>query len=233
MTKQKLILLSLLIVLIILFFVSGVGDYISLDNFKSNQAGINEYFNTNPVYSGIIFVCVYILLTTLSLPAAGIMTLMGGAIFGFIWGLILVSFSSSLGATFAFLLSRYLFRDTVQKRFSHRLGPINEGIKKDGALYLFTLRIVPIFPYFMINAAMAMTPIKTIIFFPVTLIGMLPVSAIFVNAGLQLSRIESPDDILSIRLIASLLMLGIFPFLAKKTFDFIKSRRDSAIPEQD
>ena len=233
MTKHKLILLSLLIILIAIFFIFGLTDYFSLDYFKAKQASVDNYYNSKPIHSGVIFVSIYIILTSLSLPAAGIMTLIGGAIFGLIWGLILVSIASSSGATLAFLLSRYLFRDTVQKQFSDHLGPINEGIKNDGAFYLFTLRMVPIFPYFMINATMALTPMRTGVFFLVTLIGMLPVTALLVNAGLEISRIESFNDIFSNRLIVTLALLGIFPLLAKKTIELIKSRRNLVTTDQE
>lgn len=153
------------------------------------------------------------------------MTLVGGAIFGVIWGLLLVSFASSIGATIAFLFSRYLFRESIQDRFSDKLQKLNAGIKKEGAFYLFTLRMVPIFPYFIINAVMGLTPIRTTAFFIVTQLGMLPATAVYVNAGVQISRIESLSDILSPEIIASFVLLGIFPLIAKKTLELIKSRR--------
>ena len=225
MTAKKLILLSLLFIVIALFLVSGAWDYFSLEFFKSKQAGFEEYFTAHPFTTGIVYAAVYILLTSLSLPVAGIMTVISGAIFGFIEGLILVTVASSLGATFAFLISRYLFRDLVQTRFAGQLVPVNEGIKNDGAFYLFMLRMVPIFPYFVLNAVMALTPIRTRTFFPVTLVGMLPVTAILVNAGLQISRINNMHDILSARIIVSLALIGIFPLLVKKAFGIVKKRK--------
>ena len=228
MTKPKLIFLGLLIAVCLLCLGIGLGDYLTLANFKASRTGIDAYFTAHPIISGIIFVAVYFTLTTLSLPAAGIMTLIGGAVFGFVWGLILVSLASSLGATSAFLLARYLFRDAVQKRFADRLIPVNAGIRRDGALYLFMLRMIPIFPFFVINATMALTPIKTSVFFPVSLVGMLPVTAIMVNAGLQISKIEAPADILSFRLLASLALIGIFPLLVKNIFKLYKHRNISA-----
>jgi len=225
MTKKKLILLLVLIVIIAAFLGSGLWDYFTLANFKSKQANIESYINVHPVLTGFAYAAVYIILTSLSLPVAGIMTLFSGALFGLPWGLLLVSIASSLGATLAFLLARYLFRDAVQQRFADRLHIVNEGIRNDGAAYLFMLRMVPVFPYFVLNAAMALTPIKTRIFFPVTLIGMLPASAILVNAGLQISRIESMHDILSARIIVSLALIGIFPLLVKKIFTIIRQRK--------
>lgn len=227
MTKIKFTLLLLLIILAGFFFLSGISDIFNLEYFQSRQNIVNNYQNTNPVLTGIIFTGTYILLTSLSLPVAGIMTLIGGAVFGFIWGIVLVSIASSTGATLAFMISRYLLRDAVQKKYADKLTIINEGISKDGAFYLFTLRMVPVFPYFLINAVMSITPMKTIVFFTVTLVGMLPVIGILVNAGIQLSRIESPDDIFSMRLLASLALVGIFPLLAKKALDIIKSRRSN------
>jgi uncharacterized membrane protein YdjX (TVP38/TMEM64 family) len=228
MTKLKLILVLVLIAMIAVFLGSGLWDYFTLEYFKSRQAEIESFINVHPVRTGITYAAVYIILTSLSLPVAGIMTLISGALFGLRWGLLLVSIASSLGATLAFLLSRYLFRDMVQQRFADRLHTVNEGIRNDGAVYLFMLRMVPVFPYFVLNAAMALTPIKTRIFFPVTLIGMLPVSAIMVNAGLQISRIDSMADILSVRIILSLALIGIFPLLVKKIFALIRQRKAGA-----
>jgi len=225
MTKQKLILLLVLIVILAIFLGSGLWDNFTLAHFKSKQANIESYINLHPILSGIAYAAVYIILTSLSLPVAGVMTLISGALFGLSWGLLLVSIASSLGATLAFLLARYLFRDAVQQRFAERLRIVNEGIRNDGAAYLFMLRMVPVLPYFVLNAAMALTPIKTRIFLPVTLIGMLPVSAILVNAGLQISRIESMHEIFSARIIISLALIGIFPLLVKKIYTLIRQRK--------
>ena len=225
MAIKKLILLSLLFIVIALFLASGAWDYFTLEYIKSKQAGFETYFTAHPFTTGLAYAAVYILLTTLSLPVAGIMTVMSGAIFGFVRGLILVSIASSLGATFAFLISRYLFRDFVQQRFADLMEPVNEGIKNDGALYLFMLRMVPVFPYFVLNAVMALTPIRTRTFFPVTMAGMLPVTAILVNAGLQISHINNMHDILSARIIISLALIGIFPLLVKKAFAIVKKRK--------
>ena len=228
MTKQKLILISFLVFVIALFIASGLWKYFTLDYFRAKQAMVETFFNTHPVQTGIAFASIYIVLTSLSLPVAGILTLFSGAVFGFIPGLLLVSIASSLGATVAFLLSRYLFRDNIQERFAAQLGPVNEGIKNDGAYYLFMMRMIPVIPYFMLNAIMALTPISTRTFFLATLAGMLPVLAILVNAGLQISLIESIGDVLSPRLIISLALIGIFPLLVKKAFAIIRQRKAPA-----
>ena len=155
------------------------------------------------------------------------MTLAGGAIFGVVWGTILVSFGSVFGATIAFLITRYLFHDYVQKRFTKQLEPINRGVRNEGGFYLFTLRLVPIFPFFIINSLMALTPIKTLNFALISQIGMLPGTIVFVNAGTQIAKIESPGDILSPALIFSFVLLGVFPLIAKKLVDFIKRQRQA------
>lgn len=225
MTKQKLILLVLLVMVISVFLISGAWHNFTLEGFRLKQEGITAYFISHPVNTGIIFTAVYIVLTTLSLPVAGVMTVVSGAIFGFIWGLILVSIASSLGATLAFLLARYLFRDAVQRRFADRLGPVNDGIRNDGAYYLFMLRLIPVLPYFMVNATLALTPLRTPVFFIVTLIGMLPISAILVNAGMQIANISSTGDILSPRIILSLMLIGIFPLLVRKSIVLFRQRK--------
>jgi pyruvate/2-oxoglutarate dehydrogenase complex dihydrolipoamide dehydrogenase (E3) component/uncharacterized membrane protein YdjX (TVP38/TMEM64 family) len=163
--------------------------------------------------------------TGLSVPGAALLTLAAGAIFGLLWGVLLVSFASSLGATAAFLLSRFLLRDWVQARFGAQLRGINEGVAKEGAFYLFTLRIVPAVPFFVINLAMGPTPIRARTFYWVSQLGMLPATVIYVNAGTQLAAIDSPAGILSPTLIGAFLLLGLFPLIAKKLVDAWKKRR--------
>lgn len=226
MNKKKIALVALFITTIALFFVLDLGQYLNLAYIKSQQQIINDFYALNPVKTGLIFFISYILITGVSLPGAGIMTLAGGAIFGVIWGTILVSFGSVFGATMAFLIARYLFHDYVQEHFGKYLKPINRGIEKEGNLYLFTIRIVPIFPFFIVNTLMALTPIKTLNFALVSQIGMLIPTIIFVNAGTQLARIESPGDVLSPELILSFVLLGLFPFIAKKTLTVIKKKQN-------
>ena len=229
MNKKKIALVALFITAVTLFFVLDLGQYLNLAYIKSQQQVINDYYALNPVKTGLIFFISYILITGVSLPGAGIMTLAGGAIFGVVWGTILVSFGSVFGATMAFLIARYLFHDYIQHKFSHRLKRINKGIREEGDLYLFTIRFVPIFPFFIVNTLMALTPIKTLNFAVVSQIGMLVPTIIFVNAGTQLARIESPGDVLSLELLLSFALLGIFPILAKKTLIYIRKKKHESL----
>jgi uncharacterized membrane protein YdjX (TVP38/TMEM64 family) len=222
MNRNRIIILVLFGAAVLAMLASGFGDYLTLANFKASQASVNAYHDAHPVSSRLLYMSIYISLTALSLPAAGVLTLAAGAVFGFLWGLVLASLSSTLGATCAFLLARYLFRDAVQSRYADRLARINAGISNDGALYLFMLRMIPVFPFFIINATMALTPIRTPVFFLVSMIGMLPITAIMVNAGLQISKISTPGDILSPSLLFSLGLIGIFPLLVKKSVQLYK-----------
>lgn len=226
MTKSKAFLLTFIVILITAFFIFDLEDYFTLEFLKSKQAVIDAYYRSNPVKTGLIYVFIYIAVTSISLPTSAIMTLTGGAIFGLLWGTMLASIASTSGAVIAFLSSRFVFRDAIQKRFSDKLTSVNKGIEKDGAVYLFTMRLVPIFPYFIINPVMGLTPIRTITFSFITLIGMLPASIVFVNAGTQIARITQPGDVMSPELIASLVLLGIFPLLANKAVSLIRASRD-------
>lgn len=229
MNKKKLALIIFFIIVISLFFALDLAQYLNLAYIKSQQEEINRYYSLNPIQTGLIFFISYVLITGVSLPGASIMTLIGGAIFGVTWGTILVSFGSVLGATMAFLVVRYLFHDFVQKRYSKQLEPINKGIEKEGGFYLFTIRLVPAFPFFIINALMALTPIRTINFALVSQIGMFPATVVYVNAGTQLAKIESLSDILSTELIISFVLLGIFPLLTKKIMEYVKQKKQNNI----
>ncbi|MBT7997352.1 MAG: FAD-dependent oxidoreductase [Betaproteobacteria bacterium] len=198
---------------------------LNLQSLKDNYASLKIYFNDRPFQSSLVYVAIYILVTALSLPGAVILTLAGGAIFGLWWGIILVSFSSTLGATAAFLLTRYFFRNYIRSRFGDKLTTINEGIKKDGAFYLFTLRLVPIFPFFVINVLIALTALKTWTFYWVSQLGMLLGTVIYVNAGTQLATLNSTGDILSIDLIISLCVIGLLPITAKLFIGVIRRKR--------
>jgi len=225
MKHSKLIVFSLIVLLILGFFAFDLGQYLNLEFFKSQQAAIDAYYQANPGMTVLIYALIYIVVTALSLPGAAIMTLIGGAIFGLLWGTVIVSFASTIGASLAFLVARFLLHDTVQRRFGRKLETLNRGIEREGGFYLFTLRLVPAFPFFMINVAMALTPIKLLTFFWVSQLGMLPGTAVYVNAGTQIAQIDSLGGILSPTLILSFALLGIFPLLAKKTVDVIKSRQ--------
>lgn len=225
MKQSKIILFGVIALLVFSYFAFDLGQYFSLDYFKSQQIAIETYYNDNPLTTAALFFAVYVAVTGLSLPGAAIMTLVAGAIFGVFWGSVIVSFASTIGATVAFLASRYLFRDSIQRRFGDKLKTINEGIKKDGAFYLFTLRLVPVFPFFVINLVMGLTPIRTLTYLLISQVGMLAGTIVYVNAGTQIAKIESLSGILSPGLIMSFALLGIFPLIAKKVVTMIKARK--------
>jgi len=203
--------LAAIVALIAAFFAFDLGRYFSLDYFKSQQAAIDGFYQANPLKTAALFFAAYVAVTGLSLPGAAIMTLAAGAIFGLLWGTVIVSFASSLGATLAFLASRFVLRDSIQTRFGDKLAAINAGIAKDGPFYLFTLRLVPAFPFFVINLVMGLTPLRTWTFYWVSQIGMLAGTIVYVNAGTEIAKIESLRGILSPGLIVSFTLLGIFP----------------------
>src|SRR6056297_3680640 len=224
--KKILILLAIAIV-VALFFAFDLQRYLTLAELKARQAEFAAYYAAHRVLTLSLYFLLYVVVTALSLPGAAVMTLAGGALFGFLPALVVVSFASSIGATLAFLVSRYLLRDWVQTRFRKRLKTLNAGIERDGAFYLFTLRLVPIFPFFVINLVMGLTPMKTLTFYWVSQVGMLFGTAVYVNAGTQLGQIESLGGVLSPELIFSLALLGIFPLLARKGVDFMKRHKTS------
>ena len=225
MNRKRALLLLVLLVAIAAFLALDLGRYLSLDYFKSQQAAIETWRAARPLTAALLFFLAYVAVTGLSLPGAAVMTLAAGAIFGLLWGTLLVSFASSAGATLAFLASRFLLRDWVQSRFGERLRAINADVEKEGSFYLFTLRLVPVFPFFMINLLMGLTPIRTATFYWVSQVGMLAGTLVFVNAGTQLAAIESLRDILSPALVASFALLGIFPLIAKKLVETVKTRQ--------
>ncbi len=222
---KRILILALLIIGVGSFFYLDGGQYLSLDYFNQQKQNIFAYREQSPwLVSGLFFI-IYVVVTALSLPGAAVMTLIGGAIFGLGWGLLLVSFASSIGATLAFLIARSLLRDWVQQRFATYLGAINRGIERDGAFYLFSLRLVPIFPFFVVNLVMALTPIKAWPFYWVSQVGMLAGTAVYVNAGTQLAQIDSVSGILSAPLIISFLLLALFPWVAKGLASLLRRRR--------
>ena len=223
MSKSKALFLLVLAILIMAFFVFDLSQYLTLDYFKAQQASIEQHFTDHPWQTALVFFFIYVLVTGLSLPGAAVMTLVAGAIFGLGWGLLIVSFASTLGATIAFLFSRFLFKESVQAKFGHHLAAINKGIEQDGAFYLFTLRLVPAFPFFVINLVMGLTPIKTFTFFWVSQLGMLAGTIVYVNAGTQIAQIDSLAGILSPGLILSFVLLGIFPWIARAIIDRLKA----------
>jgi pyruvate/2-oxoglutarate dehydrogenase complex dihydrolipoamide dehydrogenase (E3) component/uncharacterized membrane protein YdjX (TVP38/TMEM64 family) len=221
----RLLLLIVVAALVAAYFAFDLGQYLSLDYFKSQQAAIESYRASHPWETALVFFLGYVTVTGLSLPGAALMTLVGGAIFGVLSGTVIISFASTIGATLAFIVARFLLRDEVQRRFGDRLGAINAGVAKDGPFYLFTLRLVPIFPFFVVNLVMALTPLRTSTFYWVSQLGMLPATLVYVNAGREIGRIDSLSGILSPGLLLSFVLLGIFPFVARKAVAFVKARR--------
>ncbi|OLF74638.1 pyridine nucleotide-disulfide oxidoreductase [Pseudoalteromonas haloplanktis] len=222
---KKLSLLLLAAIGVGLFFFYDLNQLLTLDGLKGSMAQFDQYKAQSPLLVIGGFFLLYILVTALSLPGAAILTLAAGALFGLAQGLLVASFASSIGATLAFLVSRYLLRDTIKKRFPERLAAIDTGVEKEGAFYLFTLRLVPVFPFFLINLLMGLTAIKSWTFYWVSQIGMLAGTFVFVNAGTQLAQIESLSGILSLDLILSFALLGVFPLIAKSLINAIKKRR--------
>jgi uncharacterized membrane protein YdjX (TVP38/TMEM64 family) len=221
MPNSRIQLLIVITVLIGTFFYFDLLHLLTLESLKSQQHTISIYRDSHPILATALYALLYIAVTGLSLPGATILTLAGGAIFGLLWGTLIVSFASSIGATLAFLAARFLFRDVVHSTFGERLKSIDEGIARDGAFYLFTLRLVPLFPFFVINLAMGLTPLKTHTFFWVSQLGMLAGTLVYVNAGTQLAKIESLSGILSPALVGSFVLLGIFPLIAKKFVEYL------------
>lgn len=211
--------------LIAVFFALGFGEYLALDHLKAKQQTFEEFHAYNRALTLGAYVLLYIGVTALSLPGAAVLTLAAGALFGFLPALLVASFASSIGATAAFLLSRFVLREGVRKRFGKHLEAVDAGIRRDGAFYLFTLRLVPIFPFWVVNLLMGLSPMRMGTFFWVSLLGMLPGTAVYVNAGTRLGMIERVGDIFSPMLVLSLALLGVFPLLAAKGVDVVKSRR--------
>ena len=225
MHLKKLLLLLLLALLVGLFFVFDLGQYLNLQTLKAQQASIEDFRAGRPLTAIAIYFSVYVLMAALSLPGATLLTLAGGAIFGVLWGTVIVSFASTLGATAAFLISRFLLRDWVKTRFGQRLQAIDDGVRREGAFYLFTLRLVPVFPFFLVNLLSGLTGMKAITFHWVSQIGMLAGTVVYVNAGTQLAKIESLSGIVSPALLGSFVLLGIFPLIARKIVEMGRVRK--------
>ncbi len=221
----KIALLILLVAAIAAFFVLDLQQYASLEYIKAQQAALQEYYRHNMFMVLAVYGLAYIAVTALSLPAATILTLLGGGVFGFTLGLVMVSFASSIGATLAFLAARFLLKDSVQEKYGRQLARINEGFSREGAFYLFALRLVPIVPFFVVNIVMSLTPIRTRTFYWVSQVGMLPGTAVYVYAGTELGKISSLSDIVSPSLLLAFALLGLFPLIAKKTLELLRKRR--------
>lgn len=222
---KKIAVLFVVIALIAVFFILDLHHYLDFSYIKSKQVQFTDYFHAYPVKTALIYFLIYLVVTGLSLPGAAVLSLLAGAIFGLPVGAAVVLLAATCGATIAFWLSRYIFRDFVQNRFGDKLAAVNRGIEKDGAFYLFTLRLIPIFPFFVINLVMGLTPMRTSVFFVTSLFGMVAGCIIYVNVGTQLASLESLGGILTPGLLFALLLLAIFPWIARKAVELLRARR--------
>ncbi len=212
---NKKLLLGIALIIVVLVVGLNFGQHLTLDNAKLKQAELSSFIESNFFIAIALYFVSYVAITALSIPGAAVVTLLGAALFGFWISLALVSFASTIGATLAFLSSRYLLRDWVQKKFGNKLTAVNKGVEKDGPFYLFSLRLIPVFPFFLINLLMGLTPISTIRFYLVSQLGMLPGTAVYLNAGTQLAQIDSLAGIVSPAVLFSFALLGIFPIIVK------------------
>jgi len=227
MTK-KLTLVAIVLLLVGLFFALDLGRYLTLDYIKASQGRFQLLYAEHPAGVIAVYMLVYIVSAGLSLPGAAVLTLAGGGFFGLLTGTLVVSFASTLGATLACVAARTLLRDWVQGKFGEKLNAFNEGIEREGWMYLFTLRLIPIFPFFVINLVMGLTTMRLSTFYWVSQLGMLPATVVFVNAGKELAKIDSLGGILSPTLLISFALLGIFPLAVKKIMEFVKTRMQTA-----
>ncbi|WP_029709843.1 bifunctional TVP38/TMEM64 family protein/FAD-dependent oxidoreductase, partial [Rhodoferax saidenbachensis] len=225
MNLKKLGVLGLLLAGVVLFFALGLNQYLSLDALQASQDRLAQGYAESPWTVRATYFLLYVAVTSLSLPGAVILTLAGGALFGLGWGLLLVSFASSIGATLSFLIARFVLRDVVQARFSTRLEEINKGVEREGVFYLLSLRLVPLVPFFVINLAMGLTAMRTRTFYWASQLGMLAGTAVYVNAGTQLASIQSLRDVVSPALLGSFVLLGLFPLLARWVLNAVQKRR--------
>lgn len=227
--NPKIILAVVVIALIAAFFAFDLQQYFSLEYLKQQQGALNDLYSDKPLLVAGAYFIIYVVFAALALPAALILTLAGGAIFGFWTGFILVSFASSIGATIAFILTRYLFHDSIEAKFGDRLKAMNTGIEKEGAFYVFGMRLVPLFPFVMVNSLLALTKLKTWTFYWASQIGMLAGTAVYVNAGTQIAKIDSLAGIAEPKLLLSFALLGIFPIIAKTILNVLKSRKAQSV----
>lgn len=226
-TIKRILVICAAVVAVGLFFYLDLGQYLTLDYIKGSQARFQELYSEKTFLVVGLYMAIYITVTALSLPGAVIMTLAGGALFGVVVGSVIVSFASTIGATLACFVARFILRDGVQKRFGDRLEVINKGMSDEGGFYLFSLRLVPIFPFFFINLVMGVTRLPLWKFYWISQVGMLPGTIVYVNAGKELGKIDSLGGILSPGLLISFAVLGLFPITVKKTMEMVKRVRVS------
>jgi pyruvate/2-oxoglutarate dehydrogenase complex dihydrolipoamide dehydrogenase (E3) component/uncharacterized membrane protein YdjX (TVP38/TMEM64 family) len=225
MQMRKWLLVLALAAVVGLYLWLDLGQYLNLQTLKAQQQAIETYRTDNPGLSVALYFSAYVVMAALSLPGAALLTLAGGAVFGLLWGVVIVSFASSIGATLAFLIARFLLRDWVMQRFGQRLQAIDEGVKREGAFYLFTLRLVPVFPFFLVNLLSGLTGMKAHTFYWVSQLGMLAGTVVYVNAGTQLAKLDSLSGILSPGILGSFALLGLFPLLARKIVDIGRTNK--------
>ena len=225
MNPRKLALVAGILLAVAGFFALDLGQYFNLPAMKAQQANLAALWGERPLLVAGVYFMVYVLMAALSLPGAALLTLLGGAVFGLLWGTVIVSFASTLGATLAFLMARFLLRDWVVARFGQRLAAIDEGVRREGAFYLFTLRLVPAFPFFLVNLLLGLTAMKARTFYWVSQVGMLAGTIVYVNAGTQLAQLESLSGILSPALLGSFVLLGIFPLIARRIVEAVRANK--------
>ncbi len=224
-TLKKIAVVGIVAALIAAFWIFDLRQYLTLSYIKESQENFQALYSAHQAKVIAAFMGIYILVTALSLPGAAVMTLVAGALFGLLAGTVMVSFASTIGATLACIVARFVLRGWVQNKFGNRLGKINDGVEREGAFYLFTLRLIPIFPFWLINLAIGITRMRLFTFYWVSQVGMLAGTIVYVNAGKELGRIESVSEIFTFRLIASFALLGLFPITAKKLIQLYRSKK--------
>jgi uncharacterized membrane protein YdjX (TVP38/TMEM64 family) len=225
--KQKLPIIIIIAISIAAFFYYDAGQYLSLEYIKNTQNQLLTYYNNSPFIVILVFFLFYVVVTALSLPGATIMTLSAGMLFGLTWGVVIVSFASTIGASLAFIISRFILYSSIQEKYADKLDKINKGIKKEGAFYLFALRLVPLFPFFLINIIMGVTQIRLWTFFWVSQVGMFLGTIVYVYAGTELAKVNTLGDIVSIRLLVAFSILGLFPIVTKRLLEYVRIRKNN------
>lgn len=231
MDRRKLVLAAVIAVPVAAYFVFDLGRYLDLDFLQSQRDWLRDLFVARPIFVGVVFFATFVTVTGLCLPGAAVLTLVAGAVFGLGWGMVIASAATTLGATLSFLLARYLARNAVRRYFANTLVRLDAGVRRDGAFYLLSLRLVAVFPFFIINAVMGVTVMPLLVFAAVTQVGMLPALLVFVNAGSRLGEIKSVAGILSPAVLLSFLLLGAFPFVARKIVNVFRARRQPHPPD--
>ena len=227
--KSKILLVLLLCVVFFAFFYFDLSQYLNLEYVKDHRDKITSFYSSNPLFTFVGYFILYVVAIALSIPGALVLTVFSGFLFGLVKGTLLVSFASTLGATLIFLISRFLLREFFTQKFGTKLSQVISHLKKEGAFYLFSLRLIPIIPFFLINILMGLSPIKTRTFYIVSQISMLPMTIIYVNAGDQLAQIDNLKDLVSFKIILSLILVVFFSFFIKKIWAYISSRKSVKI----